>query len=330
MAEEPLDDPLDNDEMPELNFPVPQTYDTPSGSPPRKGTHLRRHKSEAAVYFEKLGIFKLNEQKDTEDAANNAKSINISAFSKDPKQFAFELQRMIESIGNQKELPPKSIIIALLNVLNYWIENHGIKSINSLEEYIYKYESMESENNKQQMILQHKIDEYKNDHDEYQKRRLSFSGHTNELSQQLNEYEQQLQTASFLKTQILNLEKELEDKSRENNKHLAQRTQQQKQINTLTTDKLQLQKLIDSQKSQLSKMNSMDNELKIKTNEIREIKKKYKLIENELLQIGIEKEELYSEKKDLQHKLHDYGKLKANLNELENNQIQYTKTINTS
>eukprot|EP01083_Nonionella_stella_P238443 835560_1 len=105
MAEEPLDDPLDNDEMPELNFPVPQTYDTPSGSPPRKGTHLRRHKSEAAVYFEKLGIFKLNEQKDTEDAANNAKSINISAFSKDPKQFAFELQRMIESIGNQKELP---------------------------------------------------------------------------------------------------------------------------------------------------------------------------------------------------------------------------------
>ena len=146
---------------------LPLLHVSPS-STSKSSPNLRRHFSEAAIDLVKLFENHKDENKEKEEEEEEEEeqeeeqvndSIDLSAFSvKDAIKFSDELKKIMESLRYRKDLPPKSVINGLLDVLEIWINDHGINAINKLNQEIDKYQELELRYSKEKDILNQTID----------------------------------------------------------------------------------------------------------------------------------------------------------------------------
>eukprot|EP00484_Ammonia_sp_Unknown_P002470 CAMPEP_0197077242 /NCGR_PEP_ID=MMETSP1384-20130603/212519_1 /TAXON_ID=29189 /ORGANISM="Ammonia sp." /LENGTH=469 /DNA_ID=CAMNT_0042516103 /DNA_START=24 /DNA_END=1433 /DNA_ORIENTATION=+ len=300
-----------------------------------KSPLFRRHHSEPAVDLSKLN---LNEEEEEEDEKKQeedahaqqqaAGTVDLSSFSSDDAlKFSEELKKAIDSIKSRKELPAAHIVSGVLDALEFWMREHGVKAINEVAAQREKYDALVLRSEKEKEMLSSMLDEYKKECQEYQSRRESLDSNKQELQSKLNEAQQQLENAHFLQQQIDELREELDGKHLELQKSLNTQIVQQKTINELKKEQIEFQQVIESQKNQLGKLKQMESELKSKATENKEVSRKHKENEKKLKRVSLEKEALFHEKKAMQTKLTDYGKLQDNLKQYKANEEHYVRTI---
>eukprot|EP01083_Nonionella_stella_P009336 26938_1 len=310
----------EDDGLSPLHLHDPSTKKARKHSP-----HMRRHVSEpinlAKLSLSSLGL--IDDQKDEEE--HDAPKFNIDQVKEymhqNPVQCADELQGMTQKLTHATELNvSKTVIDQLLDLLNHWIQHHGVNAIHKQQEYSEKCNALTLQYDKQRRTLQHTIEEYKNECEEQQQQRKASDIKNEELSIKLNDTTQQLNLYNHLKEQNERLLDDLESKTTENEHHKKTILAQQKNINELETAKNQFAKMVDTQNSKLSQMALMENEIKKKMNEMNDVNEKYKAMEAQLESIKTDKEELFKEKTLMHDQLTNYGKLKDNVAQSEENE----------
>jgi len=202
-------------------------------------------------------------------------------------------------------------VISLLNVLDFWMTNHGLSAIKNLKK-----------EKKERMFL-------KQDRD-------SFAAKFDDATQKM-------QNMQVLQQQIVQLREELKHKTRAHEKKTDKLISQQRKIN-------ELQEMIDSQKVKISEMNDQINSEKMKSSEMvqsdqekqsdqewknekskliemKDTNKRHKEIERKLKTVYLEKEKLFKEKELIQHKLKDFEKVRDELSLKKANEIEFEAQI---
>ena len=295
-----------------------------------KSPNIRRHFSEPTINLEKL--FALDAAAAENDANTDNKLSELqfdeSNFSKDPMKFAQELRSMIERIKIQKESPQTyTIMISLLEVLDFWIKTHGISAINELAGAMNKYDALQLDHNKERMILEQTIEEYRSEYNEYQQRRDAMNAEHKELNLKIKDLSEQLQNAAFFQQRLVHLREELDAKTIENAKNVKLCNTQRQKISKLKKESEEFLQVIEVQTEKISQMTVIESELKINMNEIKRMNAKYKEIEAKLKRVNDEKDQLFKEKKMGENKLKNYGKLQNNLKEYKANEKEYERKI---
>jgi len=299
-----------------------------------KSPNLRRHFSEGAIHIDPalLHLDRASTPQSQSGTPAPNSSFDISTFSgDDPIAFSRELQTIISSIKNKEELPPRYIMVGLMDALEFWMSTHGVPALSALSEHEERIEAMQHRHDSVTKMQKDVIEELSRQcrHDEqvHIENQRVIDELDMERNDTLSAAKQQLQSVSILEQQIFGLQSDVERKSSEIERKSNTVVSQQKVIDALTAEKEQNEKMMAALKLRASKWTQTERALKAKEREISELKQQCKEMAAKYHRKCSESDRLFGDKALLQRTLADFGKIKDNLAESRCNEQEYRLQI---